>query len=92
MPLVQMDANEKQVVDKNLISDECDTQVFKAWANLQPSTSKLTSQEEWGMYTDSVCFVKEDDIKVTPVENAVFPSAELSTSTWTLKLFILHDF
>ena len=52
MPLVQMDVNEKQVVDKNLVSDECDTQVFKAWANLQPSTSKLTSQEEWGMYTD----------------------------------------
>ena len=73
-----MFAKKKKLVDENLVSDECDPQVFKAGANLQPSTSKLASQEEWGMYTDFVCFVKRVYIKVTPVKNVVFPSLTLS--------------
>ena len=46
-----MFAKKKKVADKNLVSNKCDLQVFEAAANLQPSTFKLTSQEESGMYT-----------------------------------------
>lgn len=45
------------MVDKYLVSDEHDPQVFKAGANLQPSASKVPSQEESGTYTDLICFV-----------------------------------
>ena len=49
--MIRMFAKKKKVADKNLVSNKCDLQVFEAAANLQPSTFKLTSQEESGMYT-----------------------------------------
>ena len=45
-----MIAKKKKVVDENLVSDECDPQLFKAGASLKHSTSNLPSQIELGMY------------------------------------------
>ena len=49
MLLVRIFKKNKKVVDKYLVSDEHDPQVFKTGANSQPSTSKVPSQEESGM-------------------------------------------
>ena len=43
MLLVRIFKKNKKVIDKYLVSDEHDPQVFKAGASLQPSTSKVPS-------------------------------------------------